>query len=107
MSDEIRELVNERSEVHGNYTAHAHASQSLKNIIRLNWIGDTPTPVMQETLEMIAHKLARIIVGDAYHADHWRDIAGYSFLCCADIEDGDTSSVQEKAPVKAESQDAG
>ena len=33
-----------------------------------------------EALEMIAHKIARILSGDADYADNWVDIAGYAQL---------------------------
>jgi hypothetical protein len=34
----------------------------------------------REALEMIAHKIARIINGDPNYADSWVDIAGYAKL---------------------------
>ncbi len=33
-----------------------------------------------EALEMICHKIARIINGDSDYADSWVDIAGYATL---------------------------
>jgi hypothetical protein len=33
-----------------------------------------------EALDMIAHKIGRILAGDPNHADHWDDIAGYARL---------------------------
>ncbi len=35
-----------------------------------------------EALEMIMHKIGRIINGDADYDDSWRDIAGYAMLVC-------------------------
>lgn len=40
----------------------------------------------KEALEMIAHKLARIINGDPDYADSWVDIAGYSKLVADRLE---------------------
>ena len=40
-----------------------------------------------EALDMIAHKIARIINGDPDYADSWHDIAGYAKLV-ADRLDG-------------------
>jgi hypothetical protein len=34
----------------------------------------------QEALDMICHKIGRIINGDANYDDSWRDIAGYAQL---------------------------
>jgi hypothetical protein len=33
-----------------------------------------------EALDMICHKIGRIINGDANYHDNWLDIAGYSML---------------------------
>lgn len=37
-------------------------------------------PMQSESLDMIAHKIGRIIAGDPNVEDHWRDIAGYATL---------------------------
>jgi hypothetical protein len=34
----------------------------------------------QEALDMIASKIARIVIGDYDHVDSWVDIAGYATL---------------------------
>jgi len=34
----------------------------------------------REALEMIAHKIGRILNGDPNYADSWHDIAGYAKL---------------------------
>jgi hypothetical protein len=43
---------------------------------------------MAETLDMIAHKIGRIIAGNAAEPDHWRDIAGYAQLVANRLEGG-------------------
>lgn len=35
-------------------------------------------PDMREALEMIAHKIGRILAGDPAYDDSWVDIAGYA-----------------------------
>lgn len=35
---------------------------------------------------MIAVKIARILVGDCNHPDHWHDIAGYATLVADRLE---------------------
>lgn len=37
-------------------------------------------PDQREALEMIAHKIARILNGDPNYADSWHDVAGYATL---------------------------
>lgn len=40
----------------------------------------------REAMEMIVHKIGRIIHGNPHEADHWRDIAGYALLAVREIE---------------------
>lgn len=44
-------------------------------------------PDQREALEMLQHKVGRILNGDPDYADSWRDIAGYAQLV-ADRLDG-------------------
>lgn len=66
----------------GGYTETASTSQILKNIFRgsPNWDRGNLTPAQRESLDMIANKLARILNGNAQHADSWHDLAGYATL---------------------------
>jgi hypothetical protein len=34
--------------------------------------------VQREAIDMICHKLGRILSGDPSHPDHWLDIQGYA-----------------------------
>jgi hypothetical protein len=43
-----------------------------------NW--ESLRPDQKEALEMIQHKIARILNGDPDYVDSWTDIAGYSTL---------------------------
>jgi hypothetical protein len=41
---------------------------------------------MRESLDLIANKLSRIINGDPYYDDSWRDISGYATLVLQRLE---------------------
>ena len=41
---------------------------------------------MTEAITMIANKLGRVINGDPYYDDSWRDIAGYATLVVKELE---------------------
>jgi len=43
----------------------------------------------QEALEMIAHKIARILNGDPNYVDSWVDIAGYAKLVADRLAKGE------------------
>lgn len=77
---EIRDTLTERAMTHGDYSEHAAYTQAIKETMRLapkfrHMRGD-----QRETLDMIAHKIGRILAGDPNFHDHWHDIAGYATL---------------------------
>ena len=85
------EILAERSKTHGDFKDHAKTAQQLKFTLReqsKDWqINFSYT--QQEALEMICHKIARIVAGDPNFADHWRDIAGYATLVADELEEQD------------------
>jgi hypothetical protein len=88
MTTDINALLAERGKTHGDYMMHAVITQNLKRIMR-NHIADLDRRLecdMQETLDMIAHKIGRIIAGNPEEPDHWRDIAGYAQLVANRLE---------------------
>jgi hypothetical protein len=83
MTTNVRELLAERGQTHGDYSVHARITQELKNYFRAQ--KKAMRPVQWETLDMIAHKIGRILAGDPEFEDHWRDIAGYATLTADEI----------------------
>lgn len=51
----------------------------------------------REAIEMICHKLARIVNGDPYYADSWTDIAGYAKLVADRLERTEEDEVEQSA----------
>ena len=76
----VEQTLAERGSRYGDFATHAGISQSLKEVMVATpqW-GEMPT-YQREALEMIAHKIARILNGDPNYADNWHDIAGYAQL---------------------------
>lgn len=74
------QILEERHKVHGDFSADAATAQRLKDLLRNtpNWAA--LTAVQREALEMICTKMARIMVGNNNHKDHWLDISGYATL---------------------------
>lgn len=77
---EVREILNARRVRHGEFDAHAEIAQGLKYVIREAGRNKGLDPAQEEALDMIAHKIARILNGDPNYQDHWIDIAGYATL---------------------------
>jgi hypothetical protein len=76
----LAQTLQERGETHGPFVEQASMSQRLKENMRShpNW-GRLSTE-QREALEMIAHKMSRVVCGNADHSDHWLDISGYATL---------------------------
>jgi hypothetical protein len=68
-----------RDHQHGGMEAVGEISQHMKMAMRdgRNW--ESLTPGEQEALDMVAHKIARILSGaDPHDPEHWTDLAGYA-----------------------------
>ena len=78
----ITEILVERGNRYGKFKNHANISQRLKYVVadalsnRKGIVEDD----QREALDMICHKIARIVNGDPDYADSWVDIAGYAQL---------------------------
>jgi hypothetical protein len=77
-------VLEERGGRYGCFVDHAAVSQRLKRVVweELATRDKQLASDQLEALEMIMHKIGRIINGDADYDDSWRDIAGYSMLVC-------------------------
>jgi len=77
---DINKTLNERQKTHGEFVNHANISQNLKFQLKQNsnWLHLQLD--QKEALEMIMHKVARILNGNPDIHDHWHDIAGYATL---------------------------
>lgn len=84
----VEETLAERGETHGRFDAHAGCTQDVKRIIRkrLAESGKMLSATQQEALDMICHKIGRIVAGDPNHVDHWFDISGYATLIVKELE---------------------
>lgn len=85
---DITNTLTERGNRYGTFTGHAEISQQLKGVLRSFEAkrGCDLDPDQRESLEMIMHKIARIINGDPNYADSWVDIAGYAQLVADRLE---------------------
>lgn len=74
------DILAERGKRYGKFEDHALITQSLKEVIRGYLVHKKLPYDQQEALDMICHKIGRIINGDHDYADSWDDIAGYAKL---------------------------
>lgn len=76
----VTSTLNERGNRYGAFEGHAEVTQGIKSAMRKSKNWDSLPPHMQEALEMVAHKVGRILNGDPFYDDSWHDIAGYATL---------------------------
>lgn len=76
----IDKILEERGRHYGDFQGHARITQEIKVVFQTapKWHGMSYDK--QEALDMIAHKIGRILNGDPGHKDSWDDIAGYAIL---------------------------
>jgi len=79
MSD-IDAVLQERGIRYGDFLEHARITQNIKTAMALSPNWETLPPDMREALEMIAHKIGRVLNGDPSYRDSWTDIVGYAQL---------------------------
>lgn len=81
----IEEVLNQRQVTYGSFTKNAEVSQMLKYFMTQGTNYKQMPVAHREALEMIVHKIARIVNGDPNYIDNWIDICGYSQLVIEEI----------------------
>lgn len=81
----IEEVLNQRQATYGSFTKNAEVSQMLKYFMTQGTNYKQMPVAHREALEMIVHKIARIVNGDPNYIDNWIDICGYSQLVIEEI----------------------
>ena len=70
----------ERQRRYGDFSQHAQISQDLQRSMRKVAAWNDLSDTHREALQMIQHKVARILNGDPDYRDNWHDIQGYAKL---------------------------
>lgn len=90
MTDDVNKILAERGSTYGDFSDNSAISRVLKDTMSGYAGWGRLTNVQREALDMIAHKISRILAGDPNFKDHWDDIAGYATLVanrCAQQEE--------------------
>ena len=86
MTTNVNDMLAGREGRYGSFRDHAKIAQDLKAVMheRSGW--DNLAPDQKEALEMVQHKIARILNGDPNYHDSWLDVAGYATLIANRLE---------------------
>lgn len=77
---EIDATLNERGARYGEFDAHADITQGIKDVMQAARKWHSLANDQKEALDMVAHKIGRILNGDPNYLDSWHDIIGYTRL---------------------------
>lgn len=96
MTTDVDAILAERGSRYGTFENHARISQALKRAMHdsPNW--SKLTDVQKEGLEMIQHKVARMLNGDPSYLDNIIDVVGYATLVkdVMEVNDGVQKKVE-------------
>ena len=73
-------LLKTRGSTHGEFSDHARVTQGLKEMARSGATWKDMNDSQREAVDMILHKVGRIVCGNPNFHDHWADIQGYARL---------------------------
>lgn len=76
----VNKMLEGRAARYGSFEGHSKIAQGLKSVMHNapNW--SKLTDVQKEGLEMVQHKIARMLNGDPTYLDNIVDVVGYSTL---------------------------
>ncbi len=83
--DNTKSLITERGARYGKFKDGAEIMRDLKHVMHEVDGWNNLTPSQKEALDMIQHKIGRILNGDPTYDDSWKDIAGYATLIVEEL----------------------
>ena len=85
---DVTETLDTRGNRYGEYSKVSGTAQFLKGLLRAGDSWNEMEPYMQESLDLICNKLARIVNGDPFYDDSWHDVGGYAKLVEIELAKG-------------------
>lgn len=84
--DNIQVVLKERGSKYGDFKIHAKITQDLKRVFEKYEYSKKLSDTQKEALDMIAHKIGRILNGNPNYIDSWVDIVGYAQLVVNELK---------------------
>ena len=82
----IEEILAARGKTHGDFGTHTAITDGIKFHLHTSNKWNYLSAMQRESLDMIVHKIGRILAGNPDHKDHWDDIAGYATLVARELK---------------------
>lgn len=96
---EVKEILEQRQETHGEFSEGAKFTQTYKAALRESRSWNQLSYSKKESIDMVVHKIARICVGDYKWLDSWYDVIGYSQLIVNQESENDKQVVAAVLPL--------
>jgi hypothetical protein len=93
-TDTIDAVLDERGSRYGKFESHAEITQDIKRAMARGRNWSTLRDDTREALEMVAHKVGRILNGDPEYADNVVDIIGYMQLVLERMQGREARGIQ-------------
>ena len=84
---DVNALITERGNRYGKFSEGAVIMQYLKSFMHQTEGWSRLTTSQRESLDMIQHKIGRILNGNPTYDDNWKDIAGYATLIVEELNE--------------------
>lgn len=85
---DVGAVLNERGAEYGDFRTQGFIAQELKETARDTPGWDRMEGMHREAVDMILHKLSRLLNGNPNHIDSWLDIEGYARCVRVRLEKG-------------------
>lgn len=82
----VTDILKQRGSRYGIFKDHALITQQLKSTMKRTEGWSRLSASQKEALEMIVHKIGRILNGDPNYDDSWIDISGYAELIVKELK---------------------
>lgn len=89
----LEQILEDRGSQYGDFTTQAEIAVFLKSYVRRQEKFEDMLPHQQEAMDMILHKISRILNGNPRNVDSWADIAGYAQLVADRLQRGGIDKV--------------
>lgn len=86
---EVEQMLAERGARYGAFSGHARITQGLKDVMKDTSGWGKLRDDQKEALEMVVHKIGRVLNGDPNWIDSWVDIVGYAQLVVDELKKRD------------------
>lgn len=95
--DDLQATLQERGKTHGDFRENSKIAEGCIAIFEASTNWSRLTDSMRQTLRMDVHKIGRILSGNPFEPDHWRDKAGYNTLIVNQLNETAKTAAEDRA----------